>query len=77
MEFVSAVSSRHYQASLLENIDVLRNRLTGRCHSMPRCQAGADLKQRLSVPRRQLVEDDPSGGVRQGFKDVTHRCPKL
>jgi hypothetical protein len=35
-------------------------------------QAGTDLEERLAVPVRQLVKDDPARGVGQGLEDVSH-----
>ena len=37
------------------------------CH-----QSRANLEKRLSVPLLELIEDPPSGGVRQSLEDVSH-----
>lgn len=51
---------------------MLRDGLTGRSQSVPGGEQRADLKQGLSVARRKLVEDDPSGLVIKRTKDVSH-----
>ena len=57
--------ARSDQPGPLQQGQVLRDGLPGRADAVPHGQPATDLEQRLPVPLRQLVQDDPPGRVGQ------------
>jgi len=72
MELVSARSARPDQTGLLEDGQVLRDRLPGGADAVPHREPAADLEQGLLVALGQLVEDRASGRIGEGPIDVSH-----
>jgi hypothetical protein len=70
VELVTALAAGRDQPGVLEDVEMLRDRLAGRTKPVPGRQPRADLEQRLSVPFRELVEDRPARWVRQGFEGI-------
>jgi hypothetical protein len=72
VELVAALAPAPDEAGCLQDLEMLRDRLS--CHGelVPGRQSGAELEQRLPVPFREFVEDRASRGIRQGLEDVTH-----
>ncbi len=71
MELVATLPSRSHEARRLEDVEVLRDRLSGRTQAVLRGEPGADLEQRLPVPFRELVEDRAACGIGECFEHVT------
>src|SRR5215210_6042976 len=72
MELVPTPPTGDDEPGLFEHVEVLRYRLAARGQSVAACQADADLKQGLSAPLLQLVEDRAPGRIGQGPEDVAH-----
>jgi hypothetical protein len=70
VELVPALTPGGDQAGFLENIEVLGYRLPTGVDAVFGDEPCAQLEQRLVVPLRELIQDEPSGGISQGSVDV-------
>lgn len=72
MVLVPALPPDSDQTNLLQYREMLGNRLPAEGQLMLHGQPGADLEQTLAVALCQFVEDEPTGGGRQGFEEINH-----
>jgi hypothetical protein len=72
VKLVPALAPAPDESGGLQDIKVLRDRLSRQSELMPVRQSRAQLEQGLSLPFGEFVEDRSSRGIRQGFEDVTH-----
>ena len=72
VELVPALATGPDQAGRLEHVEVLRDGLPRRPEAVFRCQPDAELEQGLAVAFGQLIEDRPTGGIRQRLEHVSH-----
>src|SRR6185369_3472171 len=74
VELVPALSPGPDEPSLLEDVEVLRDRLAGRSEAVVADQPDAELEQRLAIALLQLIEDRPAGRVGQGLVEIAHHA---
>jgi hypothetical protein len=72
VKLVAAFAFGLDQASGLQNVEVLRDRLARGAELVLGRQPRTDLKQGLSVALGQAVEDPPTGGIGKRLEDVAH-----
>jgi hypothetical protein len=72
MELVATLPPRSHESSGLEDVDVLRDRLSGGTHAVLCGQARAEFEQCLSVSVRELVEDRAACGIGECLENVSH-----
>ena len=77
MELVATLPPCADETGGLEDVDVLRDRLSGRTHAVLRGEPAAELEQRLPVSIRELVEDRPPCGISERFEYVSHDVSTL
>lgn len=77
MQVMDLRSSRAFgadQPGILEDGEVLGNRLPRRRDTVPHRQTAAQLEEALPVAHRELIEDEPPGRVGESPIDVAHRA---
>ena len=73
VELVAALPPRSDEPCLLEDIEVLGDRLTGRVEAVVADQPDAELEQRLAIALSQLIEDRPAGRVGECLVEIAYR----
>src|SRR6185369_9195203 len=74
VELVPALSPGPDEPSLLEDVEVLRDRLAGRSEAVVADQPDAELEQRLAIALLQLIEDRPAGRVGECLVEIAHHA---
>src|SRR5918998_165910 len=70
VELVAALAPDADEAGLLQDVEVLRDRLPRRSDAVLRQQPAAELEQRLAVALFQLVEDRPPRRIRKRLEHI-------
>jgi hypothetical protein len=70
VELVATLAAGPDQAGRLQDLQVLRDGLSGRSQAVSHDQPGAELEERLAVALHEFVEDGSPRRVRQGPEDV-------
>src|SRR5689334_8689252 len=77
MELVAAFPPRGDEPGVLEDAEVLGDRLPRGSQTVLGGEAGAQLEQRLAVSVAELVEDHPAGGIGQRLEHVSHTAETI
>jgi hypothetical protein len=72
VELVPTLPACCHETGGLEDVNVLRDRLSGRTHAVLGREPGAEFEQGLSVSFRELVEDGPACGIGECLEHVSH-----
>jgi hypothetical protein len=72
MELVPPLPFRGDQPRLLQDFQVLRDRLPGGGETVLHRETRTDLEQRLAIALDELVQDRPPGGICEGPEHVAH-----
>ena len=72
MELVATLPPRADETRGLEDVNVLRDRLSRRTHAVLRREPGAELEKRLPVSVGELVEDRSTCGIGECLEYVSH-----
>jgi hypothetical protein len=72
VKLVTAFAPAPDESGGLQDIKMLRDRLSRKTELVPARQSRAQLEQGLSLAFGEFVEDLSSRGIRQGLEDVTH-----
>jgi hypothetical protein len=71
MELVTTLPPRYHESGRFEDIEMLRDRLTGRSQLVLAREASTQLEQRLIVTFEKLVHDGPPGWICQSPVQIT------